>query len=46
MNIINNGEYLKYNCDLCINDEACIKKVCELKKNKIHIVNDSFINIT
>ena len=24
-----------------VNDEACIKKVCDLNKNKIHIVNDS-----
>ncbi len=46
INIINNGEYLKCNCDLCVNDEACVKKVCDLNKNKIHIVNDSFINIT
>jgi hypothetical protein len=44
INFINCDQNLKCNCDLCTSDEACIKKVSDLNKNKIHIVNDSSIN--
>ena len=32
-------------CDLCINDEACIQKVCEINKTKMEIVNNSSMDI-
>ena len=35
----------KCKCYLCMNDEACIKKVCDLNKNKMEIVNNSSIDI-
>ena len=35
----------KCECDLCINDEACIKKVCDLNKSRMEIVNNSNIDI-
>ena len=44
INFINCDQNLKCKCDLCTSDEACIKKVSDLNKNKIHIVNDSSIN--
>ena len=34
---------IKCNCELCTNDNACIKKVIDINKNKIDVIND--INI-
>ena len=31
----------QYDCDLCKSDEACIKKVCDLNKTRMEIVNNS-----
>ena len=45
INILHDGKNLQCKCDLCTSDEACIKKVGDLNKNRIHIVNDSNINI-
>ena len=45
INIIHDKMNTKCKCDLCTNDESCIQKVCDLNKSRIHIVNNSDIEL-
>ena len=45
INIIHEKLDNKCKCDLCTNDESCIQKVCDLNKSRIHVVNNSDIEL-
>ena len=40
-----NNEKIKCNCELCTNDNACIKKVIDINKSKINVINDINMDI-
>ena len=45
INIINDDKNYHCKCDLCTNDRACFKKVYDLNKNNINVVNGAIISI-
>ena len=43
ISIVTDVKSIKCECDLCIDDRACFKKVSELNKNVINVVNENNI---